>query len=119
MKKTKIALIEGSSSPAQLKNVEGDAAYSTFQKDSEPGNRQGDDAPNLNTQFYSPQSLGGGESDGQISQQVQMIQMKSPPKTSRNSMALDGSSFDEEYNRYENSEMQDIQSEGSKEKNKP
>lgn len=34
-------------------------------------------------------------------------------------MALDGSSFDEEYNRYENSEMQDIQSEGSKEKNKP
>jgi hypothetical protein len=48
-----------------------------------------------------------------------MMVMKSPPKTSRNSMAIEGSSFDEEYHRYENSEMQDIQSEGSKVKQEP
>lgn len=96
--------------PGFLDNIEGDAAYSTFQKDSEPGNRQGDEAPCIGKQFYtSPQSYNRGASDDQMSQQqVQMMAtQKTPINTGKQSIAMEGSSF-EEYHRQESSEMQDI-----------
>ena len=108
MKKSRNNSKKGTNPPFDLDLAEGDAAYSTFQKDSEPGNRQGDEAPNFGNKFYEPENYENAGSDGQISQQVQMITMKNGNNgATKQSQALEGSSF-EEYHQCESSEMQDI-----------
>lgn len=65
--------------PGGLGRGDPDVAYSTFQKDSEPGNKQGEDIPGL----------------------------KNTLESGRAPLGLEGSSIDD-YNRQESSEMQDI-----------
>lgn len=85
----------GTKIPGHYDNHEGDAAYSTFQKDSEPGNRQGNEAPFIN-QFYSPQSYNGNGSEDQATQQVQIISNKTPTNAAKKgSVVIEGMDSDE------------------------
>lgn len=102
----------GPGQPGANENNDGDAAYSTFQKDSEPGNRQGEEQPQIRNMYSSPQSfkVGSGVFDDQLSQQLQGVGHRSPTNmAAKQTIPIDGSSFDE-YHRQESSEMQDIQS---------